>query len=80
MAERNVQVAREQLAEFIEGAFDHINTQQLRKRTIAESFNICALNPYSDDSSAFHMHLDSLQENKCYAAMIEKRTDFNLNK
>ena len=60
MAERKVDVSREQLVDFIEGVFNHINTQQLRNRTIAESFDICGLNPYSDDLTAFHRHLDSL--------------------
>ena len=78
MAERKVDVSREQLVDFIEGVFNHINTQQLRNRTIAESFDICGLNPYSDDLTAFHRHLDSLEENKCYAAMIEKRTALDL--
>ena len=78
MAERKVDVSREQLVDFIEGVFNHINTQQLRNRTIAESFDICGLNPYSDDLTAFHRHLDSLKENKCYAAMIEKRTALDL--
>jgi len=78
MAERKVDVSREQLVDFIEGVFNHINTQQLRNRTIAESFDICGLNPYSDDLTAFHRHLDSLEENKCYAAMIEKRTILDL--
>ena len=78
MAERKVDVSREQLVDFIEGVFNHINTQQLRNRTIAESFDICGLNPYSDDLTAFHRHLDSLEENKCYAAMIEKRKALDL--
>ena len=73
MAERKVDVSREQLVDFIEGVFNHINTQQLRNRTIAESFDICGLNPYSDDLTAFHRHLDSLEENKCYAAMISRK-------
>ncbi len=74
IAERKINVSREQLVDYIEDAFNQINTQQIRNRTIAESFNICGLNPYSDDLTAFHRHLDSLEENKCYAAMIEKRT------
>ena len=78
MAERKVDVSREQLVDFIEGAFNQINTHQMRNRTIAESFDNCGLNPYSDDLTAFHRHLDSLEENKCYAAMIEKRTALDL--
>ena len=76
--ERKINVSREQLVNFIEDAFNQINSQQIRNRTIAESFNICGLNPYSDDLTAFHRHLDSLEENKCYAAMIEKRTALDL--
>ena len=78
MTQRKVEVSREQLAEFIERAFDVINRQQLVNRTIANSFDLCGLNPYSDDLTAFHRHLDSLEENKCYAAMIEKRTALDL--
>lgn len=78
MTQRKVEVSREQLAEFIERAFDVINRQQLVNRTIANSFDLCGLNPYSDDLTTFHRHLDSLEENKCYAAMIEKRTALDL--
>ena len=63
----------EQLAKFIESAFNQMNVQQLKKRTDANSFDICGLNPYSDDLTAFHKHLDSIEENKCYAAMIKKK-------
>jgi len=74
MADRKVEVSGEQLAKFIESAFNQMNVQQLKKRTDANSFDICGLNPYSDDLTAFHKHLDSIEENKCYAAMIEKRS------
>jgi len=46
-----------------------MNIQQLKKRTIANSFDIFWLNPYSDDLTAFHQHLDSIEENKCYPAL-----------
>lgn len=80
MAERKVDVCREQLLEFIEGAFKEINIQQFKKMTIANSFDICGINPYSDDLTAFHEHLDNIEENKCYAAMIEKRTALDFKK
>lgn len=78
IAERKVEVSRENLVEFNEGAFKEINLQQFKKRTIANAFDICGLNPYSDDLTAFHEHLDNIEESKCYAAMIEKRTALDL--
>lgn len=78
IAERKVKVSREKLVEFIEGAFKELNLQQFKKRTIANAFDICGLNPYSDDLTAFYGHLDNIEESKCYAAMIEKRTALDL--
>ena len=40
--------------------------------SIANSFDVCRLNPDSDDLSAFYEHLDNTEEYECYATMIEK--------
>ena len=62
MAEGKVDVSREQVVEFIDGAF----------KEIANLLGLIL--------TTFHEHLDNIEDNKCYAAMIEKRTKIKKTK
>ena len=65
-----VTIPRETLIEFVEKAYDEINSDNIRIRWIAESFNKCGLNPWGDDT-CFLKHLDKLNESGMYKALTE---------
>jgi len=65
-----VAIPRETLIDFVEKAYDDINSDNIRIRSIAESFNKCALNPWGDDT-CFLKHLDKLNESGMYKALTE---------
>ena len=52
----------------METAYKKINTENLTKRWISESFNQCGLNPWNTDRQ-FQEYLGKLSESGIYAAL-----------
>ena len=65
-----VAISRETLIDFVEKAHDDINSENIKKRQIAESFNEHGLNPWGDDT-CFLKHLDQLNESGMHKALTE---------
>ena len=62
-------VSRELLVSFLEKATEEINKRESSSRSIYKAFEICGLNPWASDQTAFTEHLDNLEQNKLYDAL-----------
>ena len=69
-----MKITREQLVSFVESAFSEINMEQKSKRTIADSFLQCGLDPFFPNQDAFTKHLDNLSEDGVYKALTDAHT------
>jgi hypothetical protein len=63
-----IAVSRETLVGFVENVYENINTENIKKRWITESFNQCGLNPWNGDEQ-FRKHLGKLSESGVYTAL-----------
>ena len=68
----------QKLNEFIERAVEEQNSTQRSKRSIFKAFDICGLNPWTDDLSKFDDHLKSLNDNAIYSAMLKNNKAVDL--
>ena len=66
-----VKISRELLVHFIETAFNEINEDNKKTRSIAASFQQCGLDPFVKDDSKFQEHLESLSEDGVYKALTD---------
>ena len=74
----NIKVSREELVKMIMYTFSEINDDNKNTRSIANSFSLCGLNPYTDDS-VFRQHLDRLELNGVYRSLTDQHTALELN-
>lgn len=71
-----VAVSCEEIVEIVEDAYHSINmVNNTDDKFIRNSFDMCGLNPWSNDMHAYHKHLGSLSENGIYKSLLE--TNFN---
>ena len=54
-----------------------INSENLKNRLIKRTFDICGLNPWSDDVTKFEEYIASLGENKNYKALLRNNNDID---
>ena len=64
----------------MEEATSEINRDQRTTRTIYNAFDLCGLNPWKKDLSKLKEHLDSLERNAMYSALLDKRKAIDLKK
>ena len=53
-------------------SFEDINKINEGDQHIRRAFDMCELNPYSEDTKMFERHLASLSENKMHKALINE--------
>ena len=73
-----VKISRDDLINVAEQAVKNINLSQLKNRTIAKAFDICGINPWADDLSAFDNHIKSLKECKVYETLMDSQLALDL--
>ena len=77
---KEVTVSLEELVEIVEDAYHSINmANNTGKKFIRNSFDMCGLNPWSNDMHAYHKHLGSLSENGIYKSLLEKNSDRDIS-
>ena len=75
-----VAVSREELVGIVEDAYHSINmANNTGEKFIRNSFDMCGLNPWSNDLHAYHKYLESLSENGIYKSLLEKNFDRNIS-
>ena len=78
-AGEKIPVSREKMVGFIESAYKRINDVNKKNRWIADSFQTCGLDPWSDNTkNVFEAHLEKLSESQVYQALIEQHTAVQL--
>jgi len=75
-----ITVSRKQLVDIVEESYRDINRENFKNPYIRDSFELCGLNPWTDDVSKFREHLASLSENSIYKALLSKQTDASIDK
>ena len=74
-----IPVSREKLVEFIQNAYDKINSVNIKNRWIADSFKTCGLDRWSENTKRnFEAHLEKLSESRVYQALIEQHSAVQL--
>ena len=75
-----VAVSREELFEIVEDAYHLINmANNAGEKFIRNLFDMCGLNPWSNDMHAYHKHIGSLSENGIYKSLLEKNFDCDIS-
>ena len=74
-----VNVSREDVVSMVTSSFEDVNTINEKDQRIRRGFDMCGLNPYSEDTKMFERHLDSLSENKIHKALIDKNFERDID-
>ena len=75
----NYKLSREEIVGTVLDAVKKINLDNIEDRHIKNSFDICGVNPWSNDPSKFEKHLDNLSENKTCKALIANNNDNDID-
>ena len=74
-----VNISREDVVSMVTSSFEDVNAINEKDQRIRRGFDMCGLNPYSEDAKMFERHLDSLSENKTCKALIEKNFERDID-
>ena len=74
-----VNITREDVVSMVTSSFEDVNTINEKDQRIRRGFDMCGLNPYSEDTKMFERHLDSLSENKMHKALIDKNFERDID-
>lgn len=74
-----VAIRREDVVDFVEGAYNQINEGEKVERTLAAGFEKCGLNFRATSNQMFWDHLDSLNDDGIYKVLTETHTAMELS-
>ena len=77
--EKHQEISKEELVQIVEESYHEIYSRNKTDQYIKNAFEMCGLNPWGKNQSAFQKHLDGLSENSIYRSLITCNFDRDIS-